>query len=317
MTMYPASDPASQPGVTPQTTGPGQPAAVPPAGGVTAALRSTDGWAIRAAVLTVTDLAGQQVARAAGDHDGVAATGPLPPGTYTAIMMAPGFTPAARTAQVTASGSAALGTVTLDRTAGITLPPPGQWSIDPVHTSITITARHLGLASVRVQIKRFAGTIDIAEPAERSTVRARLLADSLDTGNKMRDDHLRSADFLDVDVYPYIDYTSTGLTPRGGDHWTMHGALTLHGITRVVELDLTYQGTGADPWGGTRAAFRAQTRLHRDLFGINWNQAVLPGLPQVVGPELQVVLEIEAVQGKLPDMIKSAVGDLPDPPPSP
>ena len=196
--MHPASDPSTGPGT---------------AGGVTVLLRSTDGWAIPGAMLTVTDLTGRQVARAAGDHEGRAATEPLEPGTYTAIMMAPGFTPAARTAQVTAGGTAALGTITLDRAVGITLPPPGRWSIDPVHTSITITARHLGLATVRVQIKRFAGTIDIAEPAERSTVRARLLADSLDTGNKMRDDHLRSADFLDVDVYPHIDYTSTGLTP--------------------------------------------------------------------------------------------------------
>lgn len=299
MTIPPPSDPS---------TGAQEPA------GVTARLRSTDGWAIPGAILTITDLTGQQVARAAGHPDGLAATGPLEPGTYTAIMMAPGFTPAASTAQVTTSGSAALGTVTLDRAAGVALPPPGRWSIDPVHTAITITARHLGLATVRVQIKRFAGTIDIAEPAERSIVRARLLADSLDTGNKMRDDHLRSADFLDVAVYPFIDYTSTGLTPRDGDHWTVDGTLTLHGITRPVPLDLTYQGTGPDPWDGTRAAFHAETRLHRDLFGINWNQAILPGLPQVVGPELQVVLEVEAVQGDLPDMIKSAVGDLPDPP---
>ena len=159
-------------------------------------------------MLTVTDLAGRQVAPAtAGDHDGRAAAEPLEPGTYTAIMMAPGFAPAARTAQVTASGTAALGTITLDRAAGITLPPPGRWSIDPVHASITITARHLGLASVRVQIKRFAARSTSPHPAERSTVRARLLADSLDTGNKMRDDHLRSADFLDVACLPLISTT--------------------------------------------------------------------------------------------------------------
>jgi polyisoprenoid-binding protein YceI len=282
----------------------------PPARGVTARIRSTDGWAVPGAVLTVTDMTGRQVARGAGDADGVAATGPLEPGTYTAIMMAPGFTPAARTVMVTAGGSASLGVITLGRSPDITLPPPGRWAIDPVHTSVTIFARHLGLARVRVQVKRFAGTIEIAEPAERSSVRAILQADSIDTGSKMRDDHLRSPDFLDVDAYPLIQYAGTGLTARGDDRWAVDGTLTLHGVTRPVPLDLTYQGTGPDPWGGTRAAFRAEARLHRDLFGMSWNEAVLPGIPQI-GRELQVLLEVQAVQGDLPDMIKSIAGDLP------
>jgi len=116
--------------------------------GVTARVQSRDGWAVRNAMLTVTDLPGQQAARADGDDDGLAVTGPPAPGTYTAIIMAPGYAPAARTAVVTASGSATLGPVILDRAGGTRLPPPGRWTIDPAHFSVRITARHMGLASV-------------------------------------------------------------------------------------------------------------------------------------------------------------------------
>ena len=278
--------------------------------GIAASIRSTDGWAVPGAVLTVTDMTGRQVARAAADDDGTAGTGPLDPGTYTAILMAPGFVPAARTALVTASGTAELGVIRLERSSDVQLPPPGRWTIDPVHTSITVIAKHLGIASVRVQIKRFAGVIEIAEPVQRSSVRAVMSADSIDTGSKMRDDHLRSADFLDVDSYPLIEYSGSGLTPDGDERWTVGGTLTLHGTTRPVPLDLTYQGTGPDAWGGTRAAFHATARLHRDLFGIRWNEALLPGIPQIAN-ELRIILEVQAVQGDLPGMIKSIAGDLP------
>lgn len=271
------------------------------AAGVTARVRSKDGWAVRNAVLTVTDFAGSQAARAEADDNGLAVTGPLAPGTYTAIVMAPGYAPAARTTIVTASGSATLGTITLDRAAAVDLPPPGRWTIDPAHSTITITARHMGLASVKGVINEFSGTIDIAEPVESSAVQARMRADSIDTGNRMRDDHLRSPDFLDVPTYPLIEYTGTGVTPQGDDRWTVDGELTLHGTTRPVQLDLTYQGTGPDPWGGRRAAFRATTQLHRKDFAINWNQSVAADVV-LVGWTLQITLDIEAVQGNLPEM---------------
>lgn len=289
---------------------PGRDGAVPPgshvndaaaAAGVTVRVRSKDGWAVRNAVLTVTDLAGSQAARAGADDDGLAVTGPLPPATYTAIVIAPGYAPAARTVIVPASGSATLGTVTLDRATGAELPPPGRWTIDPAHSTITITTRHVGLASVKGVINEFSGTITIAEPPESSTVQARMSADSIDTGNKMRDDHLRSPDFLDTSAYPLIEYAGTGVTPQGDDRWTVDGELTLHGITRPVQLDLAYQGTGPDTWGGQRAAFSATAELHRKDFAINWNQPVAADVV-MVGWVLRVALDIEAVQGDLPPM---------------
>jgi polyisoprenoid-binding protein YceI len=266
---------------------------------VVARVQSRDGWAVRGAVLTVTDLTGGQAARGEGDDDGRVAAGPLAPGTYTAIVMAPGYGPAARTAVVTASGSAALGTVTLDRAAGADLPPPGRWTIDPAHSSVQITARHMGLATVTGHFGEFSGTIEIAEPAERSVVQAQLKAASIDTGSSMRDDHLRSPDFLDVESHPLAVYNGTGVTAQGDDRWTVSGELTLRGATRPVPLDLAYLGTGPDPWGGQRAAFRASAELQRQDFAMDWNQSLATGA-LLVGWVLRVTLDIEAVRGDLP-----------------
>ncbi|HWG02312.1 MAG TPA: YceI family protein [Trebonia sp.] len=263
--------------------------------GVTARVQGADGWAVRNPVLTVTDLAGQQAARAEGDDDGLVAAGPLSPGTYTAIVMAAGYQPDARTVVVPAGGAATLGAVTLRRAGGVSLPPPGCWTIDPANSSVTIVARHMGMASISGFSTEVSGTIAVTEPVERSTVNAWLRADSVDTGNKMRDDHIRSPDFLDVATHPLIEYAGSGVTPRGGDQWTVDGELTLRGTTRPVQLDLGYLGTTADPWGGQRAAFRATTELHRRDFAIKWNQS-LPSGVVLVGWVLRVTIDIEAVR---------------------
>jgi polyisoprenoid-binding protein YceI len=283
----------------------------PPAqGGVTARVQGKDGWAVRGAVLTVTDLTGRQAARAEGDDEGQVAAGPLAPGTYTAILIAPGYAPAARTAVVTGSGSA-LGTVTLDRAGGAGLPPPGRWTIDPAHSAIQITARHMGLASVTGYFGEFSGTIEIAEPAEQSVVQAQIKAASIDTGSTMRDTHLRSPDFLDAESHPLVTYQSTGVTAGDGDQWTVLGVLTLRGTTRRVPLDLTYLGTGPDPWGGQRAAFQAQAELRRQDFDMDWNQSLASGA-LLVGAVLRITLDIEAVLGELPVLAPGA--SPPDPP---
>ena len=265
--------------------------------GLRGTVRTRDGWAVRHAIVTVTDLAGRQAARIQAGEDGRVAGDPLPAGTYTVIVTALGYQPAASTLIVPSSGAADLGTLTLARAGGADLPPPGPWTIDPVHSSVTAIARHLGLSSVRGRFGSFEGRIEIAGEVERSWVSARIDAASIDTGNKMRDDHLRSADFLNADVHPVIEYTSHGLTATGTDRWTVHGALTLNGHTRPVDLDLTYLGTGPDPWGGVRAAFHATTELRRADFGIRFNQILEAGI-NAVGESLKVELEIQAAQGE-------------------
>jgi polyisoprenoid-binding protein YceI len=298
-TSTPSAEPtsASEP-VAEQARAPQVPASVPAeqATGVLATVQTSDGWPVAGAVLTVTDATGQQVARVGADADGRLATKPLPQGNYTAIITASGYDPAARTALVTSSGSAVLGTISLPRVVGTELPEPGPWTIDPMHSAINVTARHLGFATVRGKFGEFSGKIEVGNPVEQSRVTALIEAASIDTGNKMRDDHMRSADFLGVDVHPVIQYVGTELTPLGGERWRVDGRLTLNGTTRSVALDLTYLGVGPDAWGGMRAAFRAVTDLKRDDFAMNYNPMIKAGVA-MVGTTLRVEMDIEAVRG--------------------
>ncbi|MFH8793786.1 YceI family protein [Streptomyces sp. NPDC017941] len=269
--------------------------------GLAGRIRTRDGWAVPHAVVTVTDMTGTQVLRAGVDGEGaVRDTTRLAAGPYTVIVTAVGYAPAAATALVTASGRAEIGTVVLARAGGTELPPPGPWTIDPVHSSVGAVAQHLGISSVRGRFAEFSGRIEIAQnpgEPEKSRVDAVIAAASVDTGNAMRDGHLKSADFLDVETYPEITYRSTGLEPAGTDRWTVHGELGMHGVVRPVDLDLAYLGTGADPWGGTRAAFRATAELRREDFAMNYNQVLKAGI-SAIGTTLRVELDIQAVQGE-------------------
>ncbi|MCK7627498.1 YceI family protein [Streptomyces sp. RS10V-4] len=268
------------------------------AAGVRAQVRTRDGWAVQHAVLTVTDMTGAQVLRATADEDGaVRSAEPLAAGPYTVIVTAVGYAPVASSAIVTASGRMDIGTVVLARQGGVELPPPGPWTIDPMHSSVAAVAQHLGISSVHGRFTEFSGRIDIAEDVEKSRVEAVIKAASIDTGNGMRDGHLRNEDFLNVEVYPQITYRSTGLAPAGPDRWTVHGDLSLHGVVRPVDLDLSYLGTGPDPWGGVRAAFRATAELRREDFKMNYNQVVAAGIA-AIGTTLKVELDIQAVQGE-------------------
>ncbi|MFF2651750.1 YceI family protein [Streptomyces sp. NPDC058045] len=267
---------------------------------LSARIRTRDNWAVPHAVVTVTDMTGAQVLRAEADAEGaVRDTTRLEPGPYTVIVTAVGYAPAASTAIVTAGGRAEVGPVVLARQGGTELPPPGPWTIDPAHSSVAAIAQHLGISSVRGRFTDFTGRIEIVQDGEevaKSRVEAVISAASIDTGNAMRDGHLKSPDFLDVERFPTLSYRSSGITPVGSDRWTVHGELSLHGVVRPVDLDLSYLGTGSDPWGGVRAAFRATTVLHREDFAMNYNQVVAAGIA-AIGTTLRVELDIQAVQG--------------------
>ncbi|MFC7306086.1 YceI family protein [Streptomyces monticola] len=265
--------------------------------GLSARIRTRDGWAVQHAVVTLTDMRGTQVLRAEADEEGVVrGADSLAPGPYTAIVTAVGYAPAAATALVSASGRADLGAVTLTRQGGAELPPPGVWTLDPAHSSVGAVARHLGISSVHGRFTEFGGRIEIADDPLHSRVEARIDAASIDTGNGMRDKHLVSPDFLDVERNPEITYRSTGLTAAGPDRWTVHGELALHGVVRPVDLELSYLGTGPDPWGGLRAAFHATAELRREDFAMNYNQVLQAGI-SAIGTTLKVELDIQAVQG--------------------
>ncbi len=157
-----------------------------------------------------------------------------------------------------------------------TLPQTGTWVVDPTHSQIEITARHLMVSKVRGTFKDFSGTINVADTPEDSSVEVTIEAGSIDTGTVDRDAHLRSPDFLDAESFPTITFRSTNIE-RDGSKYNLTGDLTIKGVTKPVTLEMDYLGVTADPWGNEKAAFTAEGTFNREDWGLNWNVALEAG----------------------------------------
>jgi len=170
-----------------------------------------------------------------------------------------------------------------------------RWNIDPSHSAVQFTVRHLVISKVRGVFERWQGAIDFdpSQP-EASKVSVRIETASIDTHEPNRDQHLRSADFFDVENYPAITFESRKVERRGKDRYRVLGDLTMHGVTRPVELDAEYLGAGKDPWGHERVGFFAKTTLNRKEFGLNWNQ-LLEGGGVVVSEQVESALDVQAI----------------------
>lgn len=168
------------------------------------------------------------------------------------------------------------------------------YTIDKAHSEVTFQVRHL-ITKVRGRFSEFDGTIsyDAARP-EASAVQATIRASSIDTSEPQRDAHLKSADFFDVDRFPTLTFTSTGVTRKSDDAYEVSGDLTIHGVTKRVTLMVASLGTARDPWGVDRVAFEAETTVNRKDFGLNWNAALETG-GFLVGDDVKIVLSIQAV----------------------
>jgi polyisoprenoid-binding protein YceI len=170
----------------------------------------------------------------------------------------------------------------------------GTWHIDPVHSEVSFTVRHLMVSKVRGRFGDFAGTIVLAENPLQSQVEATVTLASIDTGNSTRDDHVRSADFFDVERYPDLTFRSTGVH-ADGDDYLVDGELSLHGVTKPVSLHVEVNGfQEATPFGDTRAGFSATAEINRDDFGITFNTP-LEGGGVGLGKKIQIALEIQAI----------------------
>jgi polyisoprenoid-binding protein YceI len=187
-------------------------------------------------------------------------------------------------------------TTTPDAAAAAPAPllPAGTWNVDPAHTTVSFVARHLMVSKVRGTFGGVTGTLTVDGDPLRTRVEATVDAATVSTGDEGRDTHLRSADFFDVDNHP--TWTLVGTAIRlNGDNYVLTAELTIRGITRTVEFDVTFEGVATDPWGGTRAAFTATADVNRKEWGLEWNVALETG-GVLVGEKVRIELEIQAVQ---------------------
>ncbi|GAA2063672.1 YceI family protein [Streptomyces albiaxialis] len=167
----------------------------------------------------------------------------------------------------------------------------GTWAIDPIHSEVAFSVKHLGIAKVRGRFDEFEGQIVTAEDPLDSTVTATIRTASVSTGNEQRDEHVRTADFLNVEEAPEMTFRSTGLRANGSAGFQVDGELTLRGVTRPVTLDLELNGFGQGMEGKPALGLSASTEISRSDFGVTAGPA-----SAVVGDTIKITLDVEANQ---------------------
>jgi polyisoprenoid-binding protein YceI len=177
--------------------------------------------------------------------------------------------------------------------AGVVLPGTGTWDIDPGHADVAFTGRHIMVTKVRGRFPDVRGSITVGETMNDSTVDVTIGMASVESGSSARDEHLRSSELLDVEQYPEATFRSVSVDWHGNGG-VVHGDLTIHGTTRRVPLEVTFEGYVRDPWGGDRAVFSAETRVNREDFGITWNMALEAG-GVLVSKDIKITIDIETV----------------------
>ncbi len=184
-----------------------------------------------------------------------------------------------------------MSTTTVTTLPGLTT---GTWTIDPSHSEVGFVVRHMMVSKVKGRFTSVTGTITVAENVLESSVTATAVAASIDTRDENRDNHLRSADFFDVEQYPELTFTSTDIRPDG-DAFVLVGDLTMHGVTRSVSFALEFNGAAGNPLadGNPTAGFSAETEISRKDFGLEWNVGLETG-GVLVADKVKIVLEIEA-----------------------
>lgn len=170
-----------------------------------------------------------------------------------------------------------------------------QWDFDLSHSSVNFHVRHLMVSKVHGRFTKWNGTLELDESdLTKSRLDVSIDAASVDTKEAKRDDHLRSADFFDVEKFPALTFKSTKIE-KDGENYLVTGDLTIRGITKSVKLEVEGGGQVKDPWGGTRTGFSAKTSVNRKDFGLTWNVALEAG-GFVVGDKIEITLEIEAIK---------------------
>jgi polyisoprenoid-binding protein YceI len=170
-----------------------------------------------------------------------------------------------------------------------------KWAIDPTHSSVDFSIRHMMIAKVKGSFNQFDATIE-ADPEDLTTADITFSVDtaSVDTRNDDRDAHLRSADFFDVENHPKMTFKATKIVKTGDGEYDVTGDLTIRGVTRSETFKVTFEGAGKDPWGNHKAGFSAEGTIKRSDYGLTWNAALETG-GVLVGDDVKVHIEVEAV----------------------
>lgn len=166
-----------------------------------------------------------------------------------------------------------------------------KWIFDTAHTNVNFSVKHMMVSKVKGAFEEMEGTVEgDPENLEGGSVSVTIQTGSITTNNKDRDNHLRSADFFDVENYPEITFTSTEIKQTDDGEYDVVGDLTVHGVTKEHTFKMEYNGTGKNPWGVTVVGFEGETELSRKEFGLTWNQALETG-GVLVGDKIKVTIE--------------------------
>lgn len=172
------------------------------------------------------------------------------------------------------------------------------WKTDPAHSNVQFSIRHMVIAEVTGKFKEFEATLkQQSEDFSGSEISATIKAASITTENADRDNHLKSPDFFDVEKYPELLFTSRSFEKLDDDRYSLKGDLTIHGVTKPVEIRTEFFGQAVDPWGNLRAGFKGTTTINRFDFGLQWNQTIETG-GLLVGKTVDITLNLEFVRQK-------------------
>lgn len=171
-----------------------------------------------------------------------------------------------------------------------------KWAVDPTHSSVDFTIRHMMIAKVKGTFHTFEANIE-ADPQDLTTANISFSVDiaSIDTRNNDRDAHLRSGDFFDAEQHPKMTFQSTKIVSGGEGEYDVTGDLTIRGVTRAETFSVTFEGAGRDPWGNEKVGFSASGSIKRSEFGLTYNAALETG-GVLIGDEVKVSIEIEAAK---------------------
>lgn len=168
------------------------------------------------------------------------------------------------------------------------------WALDPTHSELTFKVRHMMISNVKGEFKDF--TIEVkGDDLLKSDFQANILATSINTNNTDRDNHLKSADFFDVEKHPALTFKSIGITRKEDDEYKLKGLLNIKGVSKEVTLDMEFGGISKDPWGNEKAGISVEGKINRKDFGLNWNAALETG-GVLVSDEVKVFGELQFVK---------------------